>query len=162
VIKRSLLAIVLGSLGADIETPVRAQAQPAANPVQTVLQLDSNGDMVLERDEVPESGQAAFDRLLKLGDANKNGKLEADEIRAMAVKLRRARGAGLAGPARFKALDKDGDGKLSREEFPGPPAQFARIDADNDGFISQEEAARAVASGPGGPAPKAKAAKKAD
>ena len=40
----------------------------------------------------------------------------------------------------FKQRDKDGDGKLSRQEFP-PRAQqlFDRIDANKDGFITMEE-----------------------
>jgi len=40
----------------------------------------------------------------------------------------------------FKAMDKDGDGKLSKEEAPGPLKQhFDKIDADDDGGITPEE-----------------------
>ena len=36
-------------------------------------------------------------------------------------------------------LDKDGDGKVSRDEFDGPSKHFARLDKNNDGFISENE-----------------------
>ena len=42
----------------------------------------------------------------------------------------------------IKDLDKDKDGKVSREEFPGPDDIFERLDRDGDGFISFEEAPR--------------------
>ncbi len=41
---------------------------------------------------------------------------------------------------RAKELDRDGDGKLSPEEFPGPPGLFDRLDTDSDGKLSPAEA----------------------
>lgn len=35
--------------------------------------------------------------------------------------------------------DKNGDGKVSREEFRGPPAIFDRLDANGDGVVTREE-----------------------
>ncbi|MBI4612050.1 MAG: hypothetical protein HY720_00405 [Planctomycetes bacterium] len=40
-------------------------------------------------------------------------------------------------------LDADGDGKVSREEFPGPDRVFRQIDADGNGSIDPEEAKNA-------------------
>jgi Ca2+-binding EF-hand superfamily protein len=40
--------------------------------------------------------------------------------------------------AALKTADKDGDGKLSREEFP-QPAVFKDVDKDGDGFATREE-----------------------
>jgi Ca2+-binding EF-hand superfamily protein len=122
----------------------RAQQQGPINFVELFQMLDADNDTVITRGEVPESGRAAFDRLVKLGDTNKDGKIDRDEYRAL---LERARdsmgpgaGGGLGGGERFRAMDKNGDGKLSRDEFQGPPALFDRIDADKDGFVTRDEA----------------------
>lgn len=45
----------------------------------------------------------------------------------------------LVGPAWFQKLDKNGDGQLSRREFPGSSADFAQWDKNGDGFITPEE-----------------------
>ena len=44
------------------------------------------------------------------------------------------------GPAWFRAMDKNGDGFVSVQEFVGPPELFAKLDANGDGRISVEEA----------------------
>ncbi len=56
-------------------------------------------------------------------------------------------------PARAAQLDRDGDGRISRAEFPGDPALFAKLDRNNDGFLSGDEL-----KGPGGEAAKAERA----
>ena len=48
-------------------------------------------------------------------------------------------------------MDKNGDGKLSRDEFAGPPLLFDRLDADHDGFVTMQEAARMARPGAGAP-----------
>jgi len=55
-------------------------------------------------------------------------------------------------PDRFKQFDKNGDGKLSQDEFPYPNL-FNRYDKDGDGMLSPEEAAEIKA--PGGAKPPA-------
>jgi HlyD family secretion protein len=43
-------------------------------------------------------------------------------------------------PPDFSAMDKDGDGRLSREEAPGPMANFFdSIDTNGDGFVDRSE-----------------------
>lgn len=46
---------------------------------------------------------------------------------------------------KFQRLDKNHDGVISRDEFPGKDKAFARLDRNNDGVISLDElkAARA-------------------
>jgi Ca2+-binding EF-hand superfamily protein len=39
----------------------------------------------------------------------------------------------------IKRLDRDGDNKISIEEFDGPPIHFNEIDQNNDGFIDISE-----------------------
>jgi Ca2+-binding EF-hand superfamily protein len=47
-----------------------------------------------------------------------------------------------AGPLWFRKMDRNGDGDVSRREFPGTDEEFAAIDTDGDGLISAEEAER--------------------
>ena len=37
-------------------------------------------------------------------------------------------------------FDRDGDGRVSREEFPGPDEHFESLDEDGDGYIDESEA----------------------
>jgi Ca2+-binding EF-hand superfamily protein len=125
---------------ACLATAAFTQQAGNQNYREMFLRLDANNDTVIERDEVPESGLAAFDRLVKLGDTDKDGKLSAAEFRALGEKVKAVgplAGTGLI--QRLKAADKDGDGKVSRAEFPGQPPMFNRIDADKDGFLTKEE-----------------------
>ncbi len=170
-------ALVLGFAGVSLalaaSSATAQQAKGLPDFRDMFIRLDANGDTVLEREEIPESGRAAFDRLLSRGDKNKDGKIDADEMRGLGQKLAALKGqagagavpgVGLAGAARFQQVDKDDDGKISREEFPLAPALFDRIDADKDGSITRDEAmkyAAANAPKPAAEAPKpAKEAKK--
>lgn len=63
--------------------------------------------------------------------------------------------AALAGSKRFHKLDKNGDGRLSLDEFKAVgknPAhrekRFRRLDANHDGFLSPEEFAAGVRPAP--------------
>jgi Ca2+-binding EF-hand superfamily protein len=128
---------------------------PAAQFRELFLQLDTNRDSAIELEEVPVSARPAFERLLKRGDHNHNGKLEADEYRTVLEDLRDfAKQARKQAVQRFESMDKDRDGKVSREEFTGPKARFDLLDRNGDGFLTQEE----FVSGPQG---KAVAKKKA-
>src|SRR5262245_44359298 len=132
-----------------------AQAQQTAGMdfIELFGKLDANNDEVIEREEVPESGQAAFDRLLKLADTNKNAQLDRDEYRNLLQSLRdQARELAQNAPKRLQAMDKDGDGKVSRDEFTGPAPLFNRLDADKDGFVTKVEASQFRGPGLGGPA----------
>lgn len=54
----------------------------------------------------------------------------------------------------MKKNDRNGDGRISREEWQGPPPAFGRLDNDGDGFVSREELdARFGAAAPAGGGP---------
>lgn len=148
----TLAPIVLLAAGARAQEEAPPKRTAAANLVETLRQLDADGDMAIEEEEVPESGRAAFRRLLRRGDANESGELEADELRGLLGRLR-ALGDPPASRGRFRGMDKDGDGKVSRDEFAGPPALFGRMDADGDGFLDRGEAARGFRAGAAAPLP---------
>src|SRR4051812_20278332 len=68
------------------DRPAR-KAEGAAPLRDLFLELDANSDRVIDRQEVPESSRKAFDTLLKYGDADHDGKLEAAEYRTLLQRL---------------------------------------------------------------------------
>jgi len=129
---------------------------PAAPPTPdemtaTLMAFDRNRDGKLVKAEVPERMQGMFER----ADANHDGVLTADEIKAAAAAQpqptanrgggpegRRGEGGREGGPPRdalFTALDKDGDGSLSADEVAGAPAAIRTLDRDGNGSVSLEE-----------------------
>ena len=49
-------------------------------------------------------------------------------------------GGGMGAAGFIKRLDKNGDGKVSRDEFDGPPDRFGDFDRNGDGFVTADEA----------------------
>ena len=146
------LAMLAGGVGV-----VQAQDVDGLNVQQLFGQLDTNDDKVVDSKEVPESGRPAFEQLLKLGDLNKNGKLELEEYRALAVILREDAGPGASGantPRQIMAMDKDDDGKVSKEEYQGPAAAL-RPARRRQGRLPHEEGSdRGPRQGQGGERPR--------
>lgn len=99
------------------------------------MQNDKDGDGKLSKEEVPFM-QNFFDNI----DTNKDGFLDKAETDAM--QSRRGSGGGSGGQrGNFMANDKDGDGKVSKDEAPEFMRQFFdRLDANSDGFVDKEEA----------------------
>jgi Ca2+-binding EF-hand superfamily protein len=88
--------------------------------------------------------QVMYDFLRKL-DTNKDGKINADELKAAREGLIKKRVDAI-----FEDLDTNKDGKISREEARGQiKRHFDELDTNKDGFISRDELTRAVAAKPG-------------
>ncbi|MBK9974381.1 MAG: EF-hand domain-containing protein [Planctomycetes bacterium] len=109
--------------------------------------LDRDDDGKLTKDEL---GTSRADMLDK-NDTDKDGTISKDEwvkAREEAIKAKPAEGQrpGKGNPGDYmKELDKDGDGKISKEEAPERlKKRFDDLDKDKDGFLTKEEIADGV------------------
>lgn len=133
------LAISMGALLSAASAQTSKDA-PGERVRALFQRLDKNHDGAVEKNEVPENARPAFESLLKRGDANGDGKLEAGELRKVAADLREfAAQARAKAEQRFKALDKNRDGKIERAEFNGKKARFDQLDRDENGSLSRQE-----------------------
>ena len=98
----------------------------------TFARFDRNGDGRITRDEFP-LDVTFFDRL----DLNRNGVLTRSEIeRAIPNRAALEQQVG--------AYDRNGDGVITRDEFPGDAATFARLDRNRDGVLSSADRGKHV------------------
>jgi Ca2+-binding EF-hand superfamily protein len=143
-----MLQLVRKALGQAANAPAKKGGE-ADRVVNDILQrMDKNNDGMVSKDEAMGPLKEAFDRL----DRNKDGFLDKDELRTFAER-RLALGMAMAkgGDGRplqaqrnrpdFDALDKDADGRLTREELKGTPYEdvFDQIDTNKDGKIDKKE-----------------------
>ncbi len=111
-------------------------------PMPLVQALDANGDGEISAGEIENAVTA-----LKTLDKDKNGKLTAEEfLPRFRGRGEGGRGEGGRGPGaeelvkQFMAFDKNGDGKLTRDELPERmQSLFDRADANKDGVIDNAE-----------------------
>ena len=120
-------ALAFGTL-----TSLAAHAGPGADGQKKMQAIDKNGDGKISRDEA-----AAYPRLAKRFDAidaNKDGFVTPDEMKTAHTKRT---------AAKLKAIDADGDGRLSRAEVDAKAPRLAKnfdaIDTNRDGYLSKEE-----------------------
>ena len=136
-ISRDELAQVRRELGEKRAGEGREEKAPPARPqiLEKLKALDKDGDGTVSRDEF-QGPPELFDRL----DADKDGSVTTEEGIQFA---RQAPGHNPeAVKERFRAMDKDNDGSISRDEFQGPAPRFDILDANKDGLISQDEVAQ--------------------
>lgn len=136
-----------------------AHLQPARRPsdlIHVLIEMSDCDDVC--HGEV----QRAYDILRKL-DKNKDGTIDADELKAAREQIVTDRVNHL-----FKELDQNKDGKIGRDEAKGMLRQdFDEIDRDKDGFIDRKELTRAAterleSAAPAGEGPRPKAAPSQD
>ncbi len=74
-------------------------------------------------------------------DANTHARQRSQpDPRGMQGPLRGQTGPGLSGAEFIRRLDKNGDGKVSQQEFDGPVHHFTQFDRNKDGYLSPAEA----------------------
>ena len=121
-------------------------------------QLDANKDGFISDGEVEGSKKSLFDRLVRVSDENDDKKLSKDEFAKGTQKSAEAKPPLAGEPGRagrpggegapnikdfLTRLDKNGDGKISKDEAPERMKEsFDRLDANKNGFIEAEEFAR--------------------
>jgi hypothetical protein len=100
--------------------------------------LDADQDGQLSLAEIRNAGK----RLGKLAprEADYSLTLLPGVVAEYGVRLRRPEGRATRGPAWFAAMDRNGDGFVSRAEWLGTAEAFDELDRDGDGLISPEEA----------------------
>jgi Ca2+-binding EF-hand superfamily protein len=154
-----VLAVVIilslaGRLGADEKSPKAkdAEAERIDRMVQTMLdRFDANKDGKISKEEAKGKLAENFDKL----DVNKDGFLDKEELRRAARFVLANMGKGdnakpgvSSNPSvnqtttkDFDALDRNADGRLSRQEVKGTEFadHFDEIDINKDGTIDRKE-----------------------
>lgn len=131
---RFLLSFAIAVLVAANAETIHAQ-NGESEPATIFKSLDANSDGTLTASEVGQEREKFFNRLVRIGDTNKDGKLTREEFlqavnrKAPAVRTGASRTGRFGGRTRssdyratFNRLDRNRNGKLSLAEIP----QFSR------------------------------------
>jgi Ca2+-binding EF-hand superfamily protein len=118
------------------------QAGRQASEQMRFYGLDKNNDGVITRAE-----WSGNDQSFREHDINGDGILSGNEVRPGGEAIVEGQGRSLV---RFDQADRNGDGRIAREEWTGNVAAFNRVDRNGDGVITRDEFATAFADRPAG------------
>jgi Ca2+-binding EF-hand superfamily protein len=115
----------------------RNPPQPPPPPLAEIV-IDTALDAAQDANELADL-QRSYE-LLRVIDANNDGRITAEEARAAKPRLIERRA-----DAVIRGFDTNNDGRVSRQEAKGQLAQdFDRLDTNRDGFVDKAEMARAL------------------
>jgi Ca2+-binding EF-hand superfamily protein len=131
-----IIPVVALTTSGCVATAVRAIAQPRKPDfVQMLEKADANGDGNITKLEFTDARAKMFARL----DRNGDGYLTKEDVPRFAA---RRSGNGDRLQQAELMLDKDGDGRISRDEFVNSPTLlFDRADTNHDGVVDKNELA---------------------
>jgi Ca2+-binding EF-hand superfamily protein len=130
---------------------LRARPAKGQKPEQLFKNLDADGNGKVTAEEVPQERRGLFRRISAQADKDGDKSLNEQEFvagfhaaRAAASRQGTGPGGAAADPEklaeRLMRLDKNGDGKISRDEFDRPAARrFEQLDTNGDGAVDAEE-----------------------
>lgn len=128
----------------------------AVEPEELLARLDANGDGLLSAAEAGEDHRLLFERMLRIGDDDGDGQLDAAELTAALTPLRPERptiekqGSKLPGADELTVvvalLDANGDGRITRSEATGRwtpllERMLAQADGNKNGQLDPREIA---------------------
>lgn len=118
----------------DLDRNRSLSRRELAQAVNRIALWDTDGDGAVAEAEIPQLFQISFGP----------GQPEFRGVRIAGEAMRSigdSASALLAAPTWFRKLDRNGDGELTRREFPGTIAEFQEIDQNSDGVVDTAEAA---------------------
>lgn len=136
--------IVTTLLALAFAGPLSAIELPGAGALADLIMVrfDTNGDSKIDTGEWQMGATGSFDEI----NADRDGKITATEVDALGEPIRNEAGAaaGTLVPKLIKplilAMDADGDGAVSKEEFTKKlEALFAKLDANTDAQLTRVE-----------------------
>jgi Ca2+-binding EF-hand superfamily protein len=115
-----------------------AAGSKASSALSEFASMDANKDGKVTADEHSAAAKKMFDAM----DANKDGKVTAAEMTAAQPKVtgKKATKSDMSSADKIKVIDTNGDGVLSAEEHAtGSRSMFEKMDSDKDGALTKAE-----------------------
>jgi Ca2+-binding EF-hand superfamily protein len=124
--------VILTALALASVAFIASAAPQDDGPMGRLKRADTNGDGMISREEASALPMISkhFDEI----DTNHDGQLTIEELRAFHAKQR---------ASRWKKIDTDGDGRISRAEAqanaPRLAEHFDELDLNKDGYLTPDE-----------------------